>query len=148
MINVNSVQEINNIQVTVFPEYYQIGVSQSQIANDLAAANAARAEAAAVSALDSKVSAEGFAISAEQSSTDAEGAAIEAAEVLDSINEVAERFFVTRLHSWESPVSYIGKAIEGALTSEAVWTITKIQYSIPAVKAVGAWDNRQNLIYS
>lgn len=84
---------------------------------------------------------------AKESETIAVQAATEATEALEAIQEIDERFFVDRLHSWEDPISYLGKAVKGTPTSATTWEIWKIRDGFAPLKAVGAWDNRQNLNY-
>jgi len=58
-----------------------------------------------------------------------------------------------RRHAYASPYSYCGKAVDGALESEAVWTITRIELATDGTttttQAVDvAWDDRTTATYT
>lgn len=57
----------------------------------------------------------------------------------------------TVLSDWVAPYSYIGVALSGSLTTDSVWTVTRINTSLPITtsSATGiAWADRTTAVYS
>jgi hypothetical protein len=55
-------------------------------------------------------------------------------------------------HDFDEPYSYCGVAPTGTAESSPVWTITRIEVLLDGTtivkSAVGAWDDKENLIYN
>jgi len=58
-----------------------------------------------------------------------------------------------RQNEYDAPYNYSGKALEGSLTSQNVWTITRLTIALDGTTTTGiatdvAWDNRTTVPYS
>ena len=70
----------------------------------------------------------------------------------------AEQFFpmTARVDSTAKPTYYVGMALPGALTSDAVWQIMRVDVTAGATvlwangnrEFTNVWDNRTSLVYS